>query len=355
IKSVLNIINALSDKFDFTVVSSNKDADGTRLDVELNCEVVRNNYSVYYLDENVNRVKFYEELVERKKPQVVYYNSMFSYAYTIKPLLYFQSNTTVKNIIAPRGMLGEGALSIKPFKKKVFLLLARFFLVKKVIWYTSTEEETAEVKAVFGERANTFVAQNISSAIKKREVKENFKNIDELKLVFISRVSEKKNLIYLLQLIDSLKELENLSLDIFGPIEDKGYWKKCLEYINLDDRISYKRVLSPNEINSTLVKYHFYVLPSFNENYGHSIVEAINIGVPVIISDETPWKNLEKEEVGFSLELGQDELWKDKIRAAYFMSHGTYKEWSMSCYTFADKTFVNKSIINKNIDLFLSK
>lgn len=354
IKSVFNIINAVSDQFEFVVVTSNKDLDGTVLEVEVNCEIIRDKYSIYYLDGKADRKKIYKELIEKKSPEIIYYNGVFSYSFTINPLFYFKSKTNIKQIVAPRGMLRKGALSIKPLKKRLFLSFSKFFLFKGITWHASTEEETLEVKRVFGSDARTFVAQNISSSIKKRNLQEKFKRSNELKLVFIARVLPIKNLLFLLQLIKSMKELPFLKLDIYGPIEDKEYWKQCLAYINNDNRISYQGILSPDDVNTTLKNYHFFVLPSLNENYGHSIVEAINAGVPVFISNETPWKNLEQERVGFNINLTKTEVWLDKIKLAYAMEHKTYQMWSESCYSFAQNTFVNKSIINRNIDLFLS-
>lgn len=354
IKSVFNIIGAISNEFDFTVVTSNRDADGSVLDVKVNCQINRDKYSIYYLNESADRKKIYKGIIKNKQPEIVYYNSMFSLGYTIKPLMYFQAKTKVKNIIAPRGMLGAGALVIKPMKKKIFLGFAKFLLLKNIIWHTSTDQEAKEVKNVFGDGAKIFVAQNISSEPGKRELQEGFKKENELKLVFISRVSEKKNLIYFLRLLSSLKELTELQFDIFGPIEEDDYWCKCLNYIDKDSRVAYKGILSPDKINETLKKYQFYVLPSFNENYGHSIVEAINIGVPVIISDQTPWVGLEEEQVGFDLSLHDISSWKLKMEYAYSMGDNQYKKWSQSCFKYSNKTFVNKDIINSNIDLFLS-
>jgi glycosyltransferase involved in cell wall biosynthesis len=354
IKSVFNIIGAISNECDFTVVTSNRDADGTVLDVKVNCQINRDKYSIYYLNESADRKKIYEGIIENKQPEIVYYNSMFSLGYTIKPLMYFQAKTKVRNIIAPRGMLGAGALAIKPMKKKIFLGLAKFLVLKNIIWHTSTDQEAKEVKNVFGDGAKIFVAQNISSEPGKRELQEGFKKENELKLVFISRVSEKKNLIYFLRLLSSLKELTELQFDIFGPIEEDDYWRQCLNYIDKDSRVAYKGILSPDKVNETLKKYQFYVLPSFNENYGHSIVEAINTGVPVIISDQTPWVGLEEEQVGFDLALHDIPSWKVKMEYAYSMGDNQYKNWSQSCFKYSNKTFVNKDIINSNIDLFLS-
>jgi glycosyltransferase involved in cell wall biosynthesis len=53
----------------------------------------------------------------------------------------------------------------------------------------------------------------------------------------------------------------------------------------------------------TLCQYDAYILMSGGENFGHSIFEALSCSLPVIISDQTPWKNLRKEGVGFDLPL----------------------------------------------------
>jgi glycosyltransferase involved in cell wall biosynthesis len=49
------------------------------------------------------------------------------------------------------------------------------------------------------------------------------------------------------------------------------------------------------------------LLPTLGENFGHSIIEALSAGLPVIISNRTPWKNLMVEGVGADLPL-EDEL-----------------------------------------------
>ena len=36
-----------------------------------------------------------------------------------------------------------------------------------------------------------------------------------------------------------------------------------------------------------------FLLPTGGENFGHAIFEALSCGVPVLISDQTPWRGLE--------------------------------------------------------------
>ena len=46
-------------------------------------------------------------------------------------------------------------------------------------------------------------------------------------------------------------------------------------------------------------------LPTFAENYGHSIVEALSVGTPMLISDNSPWKNLQEKGFGWEISLNE--------------------------------------------------
>ena len=160
VKSVLNIINSLSQDLDIKVVTSNKDVDGTILSVSSNTWVNKEGYSICYLHDQMSVLDFLKQ--EQLSCDSVYFNSLFSIKYTILPLLFYR-NSKVKKILAPRGMLGQGALEIKSIKKKLFLFLSKKFLFADVIWHASTPTEANEVKQVIGRTAETIVAQNISS------------------------------------------------------------------------------------------------------------------------------------------------------------------------------------------------
>ena len=349
VKSVVNIIDCLSHVLDVRVVTSNKDVDGTVLPVAANEWVMKQGYSVCYLNDQIPMLDFLKQ--ERQSCDTVYFNSLFSVKYTILPMLFYR-NSKVKKILAPRGMLGQGALAIKPIKKKIFLFLSKKFLFADVIWHASTPTEADEVKQVIGKTAKIVIAQNISSSASKRFVEYDFKKKQELRMVFISRISSKKNIYFLLDLLRSLKDLNNLKLDIYGPIEDQAYWDSCCTLIEKDKRIQYRGVIPPVEINSVLSNYHFFVLPTLHENYGHSIVEALNCGLPVVLSQHTPWRNLKSENVGFDIALSDKQAWMDVLRAAYFMDGTDYKTMTMACYEYAKKYLVNEQVLSDNKKLF---
>lgn len=355
IKSIDLIIKALADQNEFTIITSNKDADGKELNLKSNHLYERDYYRIIYLSSEHENAKQLRKLYHEIQPDIIYYNSLFSLNYTLIPYLLFKGYENIQNILAPRGMLGEGALSIKPIKKKVFLLLSRFLFFKSsLVWHASTPEEKAEIICAYP-KAKVHVAQNISGAISSRSINENFKNENQLDIIFISRISEKKNLLFLLKIFKNLKALSNATFRIFGPIEDQSYWKECKTLIDQDQRIDYKGTLNPDEIVKNLQQNHLYVLPSLNENYGHSIVESINSGVPVLISDQTPWKNIKDEGIGNDISLTNEKKWEDSIIRFYQMNMNDYSDCVDACYNYSKRHFFKQEIIDRNRLLFKGK
>ena len=59
------------------------------------------------------------------------------------------------------------------------------------------------------------------------------------------------------------------------------------------------------------------ILPTFNENYGHVILESLTAGCPVIISDQTHWLTLSEKKAGWDLSLSDQQQFVDVINFKY--------------------------------------
>ena len=89
--------------------------------------------------------------------------------------------------------------------------------------------------------------------------------------------------------------------------------KKLVEIIKTlpkNIHVEFKGQLLQNEIDIELVNADLFVSTSLNENYGHSIVESLSFGLPVLISKFCPWNNLDKYQAGFKLPLDRENLKK---------------------------------------------
>ena len=86
----------------------------------------------------------------------------------------------------------------------------------------------------------------------------------------------------------------------------------------------------------------FLLLPTQGENFGHAIFEAFAAGLPVIISDQTPWKDLQNQQIGWDLPLDQPAAFAEAIAQAAMMSQEQYGRWSAQAQAFA-RDFVEKA------------
>lgn len=336
IKSISNIVNSLSKEFDFNIVTSDRDLGNksSYKGIELDTWMKKENYNIIYLSPG-KRDQWIKDIILQNNYDIYYLNSLFSKNFAVKPLLILNKvNEQLNFIIAPRGQLGKGALSIKPIKKKLFLTLAKILgFYNKVIWHATNEEEKKEIIKNIGINSKVKIASNISFCfVQEKEIK---KSKNNLKLVFFSRISPKKNLLYALSLI---KNIDNVELDIYGVLEDKNYWEKCNSFI-LSKKINanYKGEITPINVNSVLSNYHFFLFPTLHENYGHVIAEALTSGCGLIISNNTPWSYLEDNGIGWDIDLDNQEKFISVIKHCLSIDQNEYNKIRNSCYNYVKK------------------
>jgi glycosyltransferase involved in cell wall biosynthesis len=359
IKSVANIINALSDTYEFVVVTSNRDAGNSKPYTALkhNRWLDIYNARIIYLTPNLKLIGMLRNIVRKEAYKVVYFNSLFSVRYTLIPIVFVKwVRPCVKIVLAPRGMLGDGALQIKPFKKQLFIFASKWLgLFNNVVWHASSAYEAQEIYTAFSKKPNVVIAPNIT-LINDLAHQQRTKNTGEAKFFFLSRISEKKNLLGAIKMLQQLPiGSDAISLDIIGPIEDENYWQNCTNEINkITNGVKIKLIGSiPNhELEKYLPNYHFMLFPTFNENYGHVVVESLSAGCPVIISDQTPWRNLQIAKIGWDLSLKQPQNFVDAIKQAVAMPQNVFDEWSQSSIDYVTNYVCSPEIIQKNRELF---
>ena len=71
------------------------------------------------------------------------------------------------------------------------------------------------------------------------------------------------------------------------------YRDKLIAGLPSNVRVAYGGVVAPDEVTAVLRRHHLFFLPTHSENFGHVIVEALAAGRPALVSDRTPWTDLE--------------------------------------------------------------
>ncbi|NRD20824.1 glycosyltransferase [Winogradskyella eckloniae] len=358
IQSIANLVSRLKTEFDISVITSNTDL-GEIINIpseQLNVWVEKEGYKVMYLDAKHQNRQFYTELFKTHSFDVVYFNSLFSVKYTLLPF-WLLRNKPIRRVLATRGMLGAGALAIKPLKKKVFLSLFKCFsLHKKVFWHATAQSEIDEIKLHFGEARNILLAPNLS-AISKDVYSKKIKEDHKINVFFLSRISFKKNLIGALEALSKVSSKYTVRFNIIGPIDDENYWKKCEAQINALPKhilVNYLGAIPNDQLSLTLKEEHVLLLPTFHENFGHVIMESWQNGCPVIISDQTPWRNLENEKLGYDMSNSNAIGFTTAIEHFCKMEDDEYNQWSKSAFEFAKGFIENPKVLEQNKSLFLN-
>ena len=229
-------------------------------------------------------------------------NGIFSYSLFLIPLIAIKNSyTKPKIIICPRGMLQKGAIADKVLKKKIYLKVLKFSgLVNKAMWHATNVEEKEDILKYFVVNNGVVIAMNIPKE-PVRQVSFVEKVSGNLKLIYLSLITEKKNLLFLLKLI---KAIENISLDIYGPVKDNAYWNECNKLINeMTHKVKYHGDVLPLEVQNTFSRYHASVLLTKGENFGHALYESMSVGRPIITSNFTPWNNLVLRKAGWNFDI----------------------------------------------------
>lgn len=355
IRTIANMVNTLGNELDFSIVTLDRDLGDTAPypSINSNCWQPTHNALIYYMSPSGSLANIWR-VIRNFHGDAIHLNSFFSFRFGILPLLVSSHlKPTLPIIIGPRGEFSEGALTLKFKKKQAYIKFVKFIgLYRKVIWHASTPLEAKDIHRVMGEAITVRTAIDIATP--KPELPLTARDEGSpLKVIFLSRISPKKNL---LGAIEILKSIEcPLNFHVYGPVEDKSYWHACREAAaTLPSNISfeYKGALSPDMVSPTMAEYDVFFFPTLGENFGHVIAEALSAGLPTLISTNTPWRNLENLGLGWDVPLEHPEAFAHCIQICYTMSSKGYLLWRRKIRSWALQNIGNQESVEQTRQLF---
>ena len=330
LRSIANAVSVLQAHFDFYVLTRDRDW----LDSEPYSEVIPESWQqvgaakVFY--SRTVSMRTIRRCIQTVRPQLIYLNSFFSpltrRTLTLRRLGLISS---AKVVLAPRGEFSRGALEIKRLRKLAWIETAlRLGVYDHIHWKASSSYEEVEIRSGLSATrrvqrcAQCTIAPDIAVIPKNGGNYLRTKARGGARFVFLSRIGPMKNLRFLLEALRRVPS--QVVLDIYGPIDDSAYWSKCQRLMERTQHaIRYCGVVAPDRVLFTLSQYHFFVLPTLGENFGHAIVEAWAAGCPVIISDKTQWRQLKEIGLGFDVALDPNR-WAEVLQWCMEMDEDTY-------------------------------
>lgn len=356
VRSVYALVHLLKDHFDFYIITLNRDLGSSTPYPDLTPDTLLQKNGVHYVycSPQLLQENGLLRLLETLSPELIYLNSFWSWHFSIRVVrMKHKGLLRAAVLLAPRGMLGKGALGLKALKKRLFLGLGRLLnWYAGLSFHATQEQERSDILAKFP-RARVFTAPNInvSPVLANTSKKER----GHLKLFFLSRIAEVKNLHFALEVLKQVPSTCTIDYEVYGNIEDQAYWAHCEQLIAaLPAHITvvYGREIPFDRVQETIGRSHALLMPTLNENYGHSIVESLLSGCPVIISDQTPWTDLEPANAGFALPLNSPEKFLAAIVALAELDQEGFTEKSKCANRYISQKINPTQAKNLYIQLF---
>ena len=233
-------------------------------------------------------VTFYKKNIN-KFDLIVFHGIWSTLLYKISRIGYINN---IPMVLWPHGSIDPFDLVKKKRIKKIIgpLFIKRLLDQLMYLICTSVLEEQKIEK--YGARVKTKVAPLPVSYSNQTGFRERFRdkynfNKKDFVLLFLSRVDYKKGLNLLLPAIKNiLKKKKNIKLIIAGTGDKKIEMKvkQWIDEYNLNGTVHCIGFISGQDKSDAFSGSDCFVLPSMNENFGIAVIEALNSGLPVMIS-----------------------------------------------------------------------
>lgn len=220
----------------------------------------------------------------------------------------FKKKDNYKLVLSPHGAFSKKALSINKFFKLIFNMMLQKKTLKNVSFFHATS--MAEYKDIRKLNYNQPVIV-IPPGVKIPKIKSK-KNNDRKTLIYLSRIHPIKGLETLITAWSRLeKKFTQWDLKIYGT-GDKKYISKIKNYsLKLNNkRVFFNEAVYGDEKNFVLQNSDLFVLPTFSENFGIVVAEALANATPVIVSKGAPWDDLDSKGAGWWIDIGLNPLTK---------------------------------------------
>lgn len=214
-----------------------------------------------------------------------------------------------KLVLHPRGMLEPWCLAHKAWKKRIALALYQRRALNSVDLFFATAEQELESIRRLGLRQPVAVVPNGINVMPMQDERPGSHESATRQALFLSRIHPVKGLLNLVQAWAAV-EPKGWQLVIAGPNEG-NHWEEVAREVarlRLDDRITYVGPVEGEAKADLYRQSDLFVLPTFSENFGIVVAEALAHGLPVITTQGTPWKDLEDFRCGWWIETGVDPL-----------------------------------------------
>lgn len=355
IRSCVNFAAHMNEDYDMYIFTGDRDLGDKQAypQIETNHWLKKDGIQLFYASPGALNWESVLVQIRDIKPDYIYLNSMYSTCFTIYPLLMKRLGMIKAQVaLAPRGMLKSTAVQYKTGKKKLFFQLLKLLNIpRRIVFHATDTREEADIKNLFGNAVHIKQVSNFPPI--QKVLQPIHKESGAMKIIFTGRVHLIKNLAFLLRCLQPVAG--SIMLTIVAAIEDEGYWLECREIIeSLPEAITVElqQDVPHHQIEQLINDHHLFVLPTLGENFGHAIFEALSAGRPVLISDQTPWRNLQDHHAGWDLPISDAGAFVQVLQQVANMDDEAFQRWSTGAWQYAKHFTESSNLKERYRELF---
>lgn len=214
-----------------------------------------------------------------------------------------KKKTNIKKVIQTHGLLMPYSRNLSKMKKDlVFSFYERSNLETSDMLVACAKEEAIVLRNLFPHKNIAIIPNGISDDFFNAKVEtENLKR--KKRMLFLSQIIPVKGIERVIKSINEIGVNNFLDWEfIIAGYEDASY-KKILEKMitdfDLNDLIKFIGPKLGLDKIKTFDNTDVFLLPSYSENFGIVVAEALSRGIPVLTTKGTPWSELESNNCGF--------------------------------------------------------
>jgi len=275
-------------------VATTDDNGPQRLDVPLGTPVVERNVTYWFFPRQLRPYNFSAPLFSWLWQHIsdfdlVHIHAVFSYASTAAAFV--AHHRRVPYVVRPLGVLNRyGMQTLKPgFKRVSFALIERRILERAAVVHYTAEQERIEAEEL-GFHAKPAIIGNPIRLMEPGEKAQATRNPDGRRILFMSRLDKKKGLELLIQAFARIRRCIPGSTLVIAGSGDSRFEQEIrsqAEREGVSGSVHWAGFVAGVAKQEALASASVFVLPSYSENFGVAVVEAMAAGLPVVISDQT--------------------------------------------------------------------
>ena len=236
-----------------------------------------------------------KNVISELKPSLIHHHGIWHPAshYSAKLAKQFE----IPLLLHTRGMLEPWALDYRAFKKQLAMrLYQRSDLKAARLFFATADAEMESLRKLGLKQPIAIIPNGVDlPTLTEKETRDTQASTRESQrnAVFMSRIHPKKGILNLVEAWAHIRPA-NWRLFIAGPDEGAhlAVVTQRVRELGIEDSVEFLGQVE-GEIKAELLKSaNLFILPSFSENFGVVVAEALAYGVPVITTRGTPWEGL---------------------------------------------------------------